>query len=124
MKIWESIKQHPIYSKVAAGLIVAVILAIFNQVFSWNIFSSIFDFANQKYTIPMWGLMVIAITSMALIPAIVILISFIKDEHPKQVEDEPNKQVETKQLQTEIKPDWMSYTEDIIFNVLWQWKYQ
>jgi len=115
-KFWENIKGHPIYSKVAAGLILAVLLAIFNKVFSWNIFSSIFDFANLEYTVPMWGLTVIAITSMALISVIIILISFFKSE--------PLKQDHTKQPLTETKPDWMSYTQDLIFDILWQWRYR
>ncbi|PKN88367.1 MAG: hypothetical protein CVU51_04155 [Deltaproteobacteria bacterium HGW-Deltaproteobacteria-1] len=51
-KIWEKIKEHPIYSKVAAGLILAALLAILNIIFSWNIFSS--NFIVQKWIVPTW----------------------------------------------------------------------
>jgi len=101
---WEKVKEHPIYSKVTAGLILAALLAILNQVFSWNIFSSIFKFSGQKYIVPMWYLMVIFVVPLA----VILGIQFLKRK----------KNVSAK------KPDWMLYTEDLIFDILWQWKYR
>lgn len=118
---WGKIKEHPIYSKVAAGLILAALLAIFNKVFSWNIFSLIFSVAIQKYIVSLWGLMVIAMTSMMLAFGIITFIKFFKDEPSKKVEEELKKQVKTEQVNAQTP--WKQYTVDIIEKILWQWKY-
>jgi hypothetical protein len=112
---WEKVKEHPIYSKVIAGLILAALLAISNQVFSWNIFSSIFSFASQKYIVPVWGLVVIGISPIVFIVGIVCFIVFIKKD--------PASQNNKEQFELQSLSVWMSYVEDIIFTVLWQWKY-
>jgi hypothetical protein len=66
-KYWTLIKEHPIYSKVASGLILTGLLAILNQAFSWNIFSSIINLATQKYIVPMWVLLVIGVAPIILV---------------------------------------------------------
>jgi hypothetical protein len=115
MKLWDKIKEHPVYSKVAAGLIVAVLIAISNELFSWNIFSSIFNFANKKYNIPMWGLLVIGISPIALMICIVVLIAFLQKN--------PQTQTNGESINVQPEPPWAKYVEDMIFFVLCQWRY-
>lgn len=103
--LWEKIKKHPIANKVVAGLILLILTKIFDTIFSLNIFSSITTFISMEFTVPMWGLVLVGI-----IPIIIILsLSLI---------------LRKTVVSTDKEPDWMSYTQDLIFNILWQWKYR
>jgi uncharacterized membrane protein len=65
--LWKMIKEHPIYNKVVAGLILAAILGFCNFIFSWNIFSSIFKFVITKWIAPTWLLIcILAVFTIAL----------------------------------------------------------
>jgi len=64
---WEKIKEHPIASKVVAGLILTALLAIFNKVFSLGIFSSIIVFFGSQYVITLWLLLLMEVTIIILL---------------------------------------------------------
>lgn len=98
---WEKIKKHPIYSGLTVFLVGNAIIAICSKVFFWNIFSSIKDFAIEKYTSPLWYFVLIGILPITLLLGLIFFLRNIDKQ-----------------------PDWMSYTEDIIYGVLWQWKYR
>lgn len=114
-KWWEKIKEHPIFSKVAAQLIGWAIIGIIGLIFSAIYFQSILNFAIQKYVIPMWGLMAVGIVPTALAVGIIFFIRLFKDKPETQKIDIAD---------IKIEPDWRNdYVGDIIFDILWQWSY-
>lgn len=67
-KFWGKIKEHPIASKVVAGLILAGLLAIINF-----FFSSIIVFASTQYVVSLWVLLVIGVAPIILILVVYFL---------------------------------------------------
>jgi len=104
-KLWEKIEKHPVVSGVTVMLIGTVLLKLADKFLSLNIFSSIFTIFIGKYIISMWGLVIIGIVPVALFVGFIFFSGKRIVSFPK-------------------RPDWLSYTEDIVFKVLWQWKYR
>ena len=100
---WTFIKEHPVYSNVTAGLILAGILAILNQVFSWNFFSLLSEFLAQEWIVSMWGLITIGVGPLVTLSIALLAIALFQKDTPE--------------------PDWKYYMEDNIFGVVCNWKY-
>lgn len=91
MKIWwEKIKEHPIYSKVAAQLMGWAIIGVIGLVFSAIYFQSILTLLVQKWVIQTWGFLVIAVI-LTIILVVAIMVFSRKANHNKTTNTASNK---------------------------------
>lgn len=106
LKLW----HDPVWSKVIAGIILAIGAAIGAYFLDWwtaidAFASSSYQFALSATSVPNWILMLMALLSL---PTVALICAFAWQTAFPQKEDHLS---------------WRNYTTDIYFNLRWRWKY-